>query len=102
MRSQFLLKVKKNRFRVSYLGHSSLQRPQCGSHSNHPPVGEKNQRLHSQVGASQGQAQRLAWKWVAGRGWRGSEGGHRGTGGPSRVHAEEGNTDEQLAGMRGV
>lgn len=33
----------------SYLGHSFLQRPQCGFHSNHLPVGEKNQRLYSQV-----------------------------------------------------
>lgn len=40
-----MLKVARDRLGVSYLGRSSLQRPQYGSRSNHLPGGERNQRL---------------------------------------------------------
>lgn len=54
----------------SYLGHSSLQKPLCGSRSNRLPVGEKNRRLHSRVEMrrSQGRTQSLEWEREAGGG----------------------------------
>lgn len=88
----------------SYLGHSSLQRPRCGSHSSHLPVGEKNQRLHSQVERQDGMKMRRGG-WLRERRHRGTGGrssGDRGTGGQSSVHIEEGNTDEQLGGGLGI
>lgn len=58
----------------SYLGHSSLQKPLCGSRSNRLPVGEKNRRLHSRVEMrrSQGRTQSLEWEREAGGGWWGA------------------------------
>lgn len=99
-----MLKVARDRLGISYLGHSSLQRPQYGSRSNHLPGGEKNQRLTLPGGerekeTGQGQTQRLEWKWAVGRRRRGSE--HRGQGNRG-AHSKEGNIDEQLGGMRAV